>query len=67
MKEAIARSKTQQCAQVFFYFILVNQKATELNMNDNTLDGYSRVLNMNDDTLEGYSRVLNMNDDTLEG
>ena len=32
-----------------------------LNMNDDTLEGYSRVLNMNDDTLEGYSRVIAVN------
>ena len=30
-------------------------------MNDDTLEGYSRVLNMNDDTLEGYSRVIAVN------
>ena len=32
-----------------------------LNMNDDTLGGYSLVLNMNDDTLEGYSRVIAVN------
>ena len=32
-----------------------------LNMNDDTLEGYSRVLNMNDDILEGYSRVIAVN------